>query len=284
MVSTGLHRCDHVGWEHVAFGCFFTDIKLNEHSTLAGTINTFKIADKRSERQDMLNRLLRYAPVVGFLKSNGVSNGFLEVGSGALGVGEFLNKSFVGIDVKFVPPFSKSILPVKATSVALPFKEDSFDTVVCLDTLEHVEPEARRELITELIRVSKNLLIVGFPFGDRARKVDTILYNYHKRHDLPVPEWLSEHLQFEYPDEQLMRGHDNFRISKTVDNENAWWHLVVMIAEGYRGISRLTTRLSRLGYLGLLIGKVLSASSVNRSYRRIYMVQKLRPEVTRDVH
>lgn len=228
----------------------------------------------------MLNRLLRYAPVVGFLKSNGISGGLLEVGSGALGVGEFLNRSFVGLDVRFVPPFSKSIIPIRATSVALPFKENSFDTVVCLDTLEHVEPTARRELIAELVRVSKNNLIVGFPFGDRARKVDTILYDYHKRRQLPVPDWLSEHLQFTYPDEQLMAGQNNFRIVKTVGNENAWWHLFVMVVESYRVINRLTTKLSRLGRLGLLIGKVLSASSLNSSYRRIYVVQKSRPEVS----
>jgi Methyltransferase domain len=256
------------------------DIVLHQPLKLVGKINRFKVSNKRSENQDMLNRLLRYAPVVGFLKSNSASDGFLEVGSGALGVGEFLNRSFVGLDVRFVPPFSKSILPIRATSVALPFKENSFDTVVCLDTLEHVEPTARMELISELVRVTKNRLIVGFPFGDRARKVDSILHNYHTRRHLPVPDWLSEHLQFAYPDDQLMSNRNDFKIVKMVGNENAWWHLFVMVAESYRGINRLTSKLSRLGYIGLLIGRVLSKSSLNRSYRRIYVVQKSRQEVS----
>jgi hypothetical protein len=47
--------------------------------------------------------------------------------------------------------------------VSLPFKDKSFDTVVCLDTLEHVSKGRRPVLMRELQRVSKSRIIVTFP-------------------------------------------------------------------------------------------------------------------------
>jgi methyltransferase family protein len=47
--------------------------------------------------------------------------------------------------------------------VSLPFRDESFDTVVCLDTLEHASKRRRSALLHELQRVSSNRVILTFP-------------------------------------------------------------------------------------------------------------------------
>jgi len=50
----------------------------------------------------------------------------------------------------------------------LPFKNSSFDAVVSIDTLEHVPPPKRIELIGEFIRVSGKALVVVAPYASAA--------------------------------------------------------------------------------------------------------------------
>jgi Methyltransferase domain len=47
--------------------------------------------------------------------------------------------------------------------VKLPFKDESFHTVVCLDTLEHASKDRRCSLLHELQRVSSSRIILTFP-------------------------------------------------------------------------------------------------------------------------
>ena len=47
----------------------------------------------------------------------------------------------------------------------VPFKASSFDIVVSLDVLEHVEKQDRARFIEELLRVSRSMVIFCTPFG-----------------------------------------------------------------------------------------------------------------------
>ncbi len=49
-----------------------------------------------------------------------------------------------------------------ADALAIPFADDSFDTVVCCRLLHHFEADARRAAIAELVRVSSSLVIASF--------------------------------------------------------------------------------------------------------------------------
>src|SRR3712207_2715835 len=43
---------------------------------------------------------------------------------------------------------------VRASGLALPFRDDSFDLVLSLDSLEHVPPAGRARYLSELMRVA----------------------------------------------------------------------------------------------------------------------------------
>jgi ubiquinone/menaquinone biosynthesis C-methylase UbiE len=48
----------------------------------------------------------------------------------------------------------------------MPFKDNTFEFVFCLDMLEHIPKKDRLLVIQEMIRVSKKHIIIGFPFGE----------------------------------------------------------------------------------------------------------------------
>lgn len=144
---------------------------------------------------------LRYAPIVDYIKKLKLTHPqILEVGSGSLGIGPYLNREFVGIDVGFVGPLWPKMTKIVATGRALPFQNKSFDIVICTDTLEHIPPKLRQRVTTELLRVTKSDLILAFPAGDPAAAQDQKLDQlYRRRFGQPFP-FLTEHLQYGLPD------------------------------------------------------------------------------------
>jgi SAM-dependent methyltransferase len=221
----------------------------------------------------MLNRLVRYYPIIKFLKLNNVSNNILELGSGALGIGEFFIAPFIGVDIKFTPPFSQSITPVYAHGSMLPFKDSTFDVVVCLDTLEHVEMDKRRALLSELIRVSHKHIIVGFPYGEDAKRIDMRLYRFYVKHKLEIPQWLAEHAVSSYPNDDIISEDRSFRVVKLIKNENLWLHLLMMKSENYAIASKMLAKASH--FMSNFCGWVMDITSIGKPYRKIYILEKL---------
>lgn len=97
---------------------------------------------------------LRYLPIIDDLKKQSEGT-ILDVGSGSLGITPYLKKIITGVDITFSPPYSKLLKRVKGTATKLPFKNESFDYVLCVDTLEHVPTKFRPQVIRELLRVAK---------------------------------------------------------------------------------------------------------------------------------
>jgi 2-polyprenyl-3-methyl-5-hydroxy-6-metoxy-1,4-benzoquinol methylase len=60
-----------------------------------------------------------------------------------------------GFDVVGVDTAYESAHVERASLLALPFEDESFDVVLCLDVLEHVELLAQPKAVSELARVSK---------------------------------------------------------------------------------------------------------------------------------
>ena len=66
---------------------------------------------------------------------------------------------------------------IKGSGVYLPFKNSVFDIVVTADTMEHIKPKDRDQFIAELIRTSKDHVIIIAPFDNGVPPLaDKFLY------------------------------------------------------------------------------------------------------------
>lgn len=83
------------------------------------------------------------------------------------------------------------------------YKNDSFDLVICSETLEHIPEEYINTAINELHRVSKQYVVFSVPLGYRATDVHETHFTVHRR------EWWDQLIsdRFEYiTREELDRG------------------------------------------------------------------------------
>lgn len=114
----------------------------------------------------------------------------LELGCGTGGFGDLVNDQdrykITGIDIfepylkicrkkgKYVEVINKDL------TKTLPFKDQSFDAVVCLQTIEHLKRENGMKLLEEMEEVAKDLVIISTPNGECTQeKYDS---NKHQRH------------------------------------------------------------------------------------------------------
>src|SRR3989344_4902750 len=87
---------------------------------------------------------LRYLPIVALLKEKKMENSkILEVGSGSLVITPYLKKQIDGVDVDFSGPRIPLLTKIKGSSLDLPFRKNTYDVVICVDTLEHIEHPSR---------------------------------------------------------------------------------------------------------------------------------------------
>src|SRR2546425_3327552 len=125
----------------------------------------------------LLDPWLRYHAVLPLVRwaSDG-SEPLLDVGSGSVGLAFFLRHPVVSADLAFSEPdlarFQSPIRPVQASVTQLPFRDASFRGVVSIDVLEHVPKQLRPQAIRELFRVSKVLVVIGFPYGELSSRFD----------------------------------------------------------------------------------------------------------------
>lgn len=85
----------------------------------------------------------------------------LEIGVGNNTVSDYLKK--IGLKVTTCD-FDKNLNPdVCASVLKLPFKDNSFDMVLCAEVLEHTSYSDFTKALSELYRVSKNKVIITLP-------------------------------------------------------------------------------------------------------------------------
>lgn len=139
----------------------------------------------------------RYLPVINDLKKRvDNSSTILEVGGGDFNLVNFWPRQITVFDLSFNSAVkNKLVTEFVQTSDAFPFSSNSFDFVVCLDTLEHVLPKNRQIFLKEMARVCKQGLYLGFPCGELAAKQDERLLA------LSNQQFIREHVNNGLPDE-----------------------------------------------------------------------------------
>jgi hypothetical protein len=115
---------------------------------------------------------MRYLPVVSLIRERGLEDGVVELGSGALGIGPYLRRPFVGLDTGGFDGRHALIRPVEASVLATPLRDRACPCVVSVDMLEHVPAELRRLAVEEMVRVTARTLVLAVPAGADAMRHD----------------------------------------------------------------------------------------------------------------
>ena len=144
---------------------------------------------------------LRYLPIVKFIKSLKIKHlKILEVGSGSLGIGPYINQEITGLDIDFSGPRWPRLKQIKGSADKLPFDDDEFDIAISVDVIEHLPKKIRQKSIEELFRIAHHSVIIAVPVGslshDQDKQLDKL---YKKQHGKPFP-FLEEHLKNGLPE------------------------------------------------------------------------------------
>lgn len=152
-----------------------------------------------------IDAALRYFPVVKILESSKHKmEPVLEIGSGMNGITDYFSGKVHGVDSdysKIKAVKNPNMIHKRGTILNIPFKNNSFFSVVCLDTLEHINKNSRLKAIEELIRVTRKggIIYLGFPSGEMSRIFEQMINQlYERKHDSLNP-WLSEHKKYGLP-------------------------------------------------------------------------------------
>ncbi|MDP9182070.1 MAG: class I SAM-dependent methyltransferase [Actinomycetota bacterium] len=226
----------------------------------------------------MLNWLLRYQPVLDVLSDDNATT-VLDVGSGWYGLSWYWPSTVVQTDLAFNGPKPSERRPgkslyVRSTAEQLPFSDGAFDVVVSIDMVEHLPVALREASLQELLRVGRRTVVIAFPCGNTASRVDRALARaLALTPGRSRPEWLQEHLaQLQYPDEGLIARTlpAGWGIELELGLGNAWIQGLVVYLEELpliRGCLRALER--RFGRLG-----VPAIFNSGRTYRRLYVVRR----------
>jgi hypothetical protein len=221
----------------------------------------------------LLNRAARFFPILRELKSLLPAGGaVLEVGSGSLGLGEFWADPFVGCDVTFVSRPVKNMRAVRCSGHQLPFTDRAFDAVVVSDVMEHVPPQQRREVVAEVLRVARKMVVLGYPCGPAAFQLDQKLYRDYQSRNLLPPVWLEEHMLHPFPAEDLLVELPAGWARKVIPNESLPFHYWMMRTEMFR-LWDYSFRLLLLVMPGI-VERFLQRANREPSYRKIFVLTR----------
>lgn len=222
----------------------------------------------------MLNRAARFFPILQELKRQLPAEGeLLEVGSGSLGLGEFWDRSFVGCDVSFTTKPVDHMHAVACSGAQLPFGDRTFDAVVVSDVMEHIPPGLRRNLVDEALRVSRRIVVFGYPCGQAASELDRKLYRDYTQKQLAAPIWLEEHMLHPFPDDSLFADVPPGWERRVIPNESLSFHYWMMRTEMLRSWSyafRLALRIAPR-----LVEKALQLVNREPSYRKLFVLTRI---------
>jgi len=150
---------------------------------------------------------LRYAPIVRRWRHHDWAAGLtLELGANENGIIRFAAANVVAADYERAGLRAAleagARFAVQCDAARLPFRESSFGAVVCMDTLEHIEPSRRGDVLREAIRTLKpeGRAVIGFPTGREAIQAEQAVASAYARFTGRELRWLSEHAEFGLPD------------------------------------------------------------------------------------
>ncbi len=72
-------------------------------------------------------------------------------------------KSYVSLNISSAW-YGKRKFHIRYSGRIIPFKEDSFDAVICVDSLEHMSANSRIPLVKQALKIARKKVVLLFPF------------------------------------------------------------------------------------------------------------------------
>lgn len=104
----------------------------------------------------------------------------------------------------FLPQLEVDVIDPATTGgsiLDIPVDDDSYDAVVAIDVLEHIEPKQRSEALSEFARVARSHIILNYPSGDSKEAQELVLkltnnslIREHVEWALPDSDWVLDEL------------------------------------------------------------------------------------------
>ncbi len=149
----------------------------------------------------------RYVPLVRRLKSRlRNDNTILEIGANQNGLSRFTGRRVIALDLSaahlMAARETQSVQSVVASADALPFRENSFVVVCCVDAFEHMPEAVRQEAVSEIARTLDPMgtAVVSFPSGEAAQREESTIRAAYERATGNRLSWLEEHVESGLPD------------------------------------------------------------------------------------
>jgi hypothetical protein len=138
--------------------------------------------------------------------------------------------------------------------------------------LEHVPPDKRQDVIGEALRVARKLVVLGYPSGPDAHSSDESLRADYVRRNLPIPDWLEEHMLYPFPTENLFLNLPSGWSKTILPNESLKFHYWMMRQEMRGPLNRLFRFALKL--MPGVIEWLLRCVDVEPSYRKIVVLAR----------
>jgi len=126
----------------------------------------------------------------------------LDVGGCGGMTSEFLR------DVRVVDLRAGADVDVVADARRLPFADGSFDVVCCSDVLEHVAEADRPQLLAELFRTARRLVVLAGPYrSHEVELAEQALRDFHRFCTNGISHhWLDEHMRYGLPSREWLEA------------------------------------------------------------------------------
>jgi len=207
-------------------------------------------------------------------KNNDESLKILDVGGRAGNLRDFLpNDEIYILDIRRGEESNYVIGDISHA----PYKDFSFDVVVSSDVYEHIPNEDREKVVHEMLRISKNYIILGAPFESKeVADAEIKACNYFREIVGEPHPWLKEHIENGLPsqkkfEEFLQSTGVDFLTIKT-NNVSNWllFQLFIFYAYKYGIPAEKVSRIYRYYNENFIdLGDFLEPT-----YRKIYLFSK----------
>ncbi len=153
-----------------------------------------------------------------------------------------------------------------------PFEDASFDLVLALDVLEHLEPERRPDLLSELDRVARSFILIGAPFSTPAveRTEEELAQGL-----LDTRRFLEEHRTLGLPSHDLVESHfgdrPEYEVHRFPSGYLPRWRAMQVLTQHYFQLNDTTsmTALNRLYNQTCYVPDLAEPS-----YRTLFLISK----------